>query len=59
VTLAPHVREDACALHLTAEFPKGLLEILPFSNLDLQTCSPLSYKNMEGRLNDGRTLSTA
>lgn len=35
--LATHVGEDPCPLHLAAELSEGLLQVLPFSDLNLQS----------------------
>ncbi len=34
--LATHVGEDPCPLHLAAELSEGLLQVLPFSDQNLQ-----------------------
>lgn len=39
---AAHVSQNPCALHLPSKLPEGFLEVLSFSDLNLQTYSPLS-----------------
>lgn len=45
--LATHVGEDPCPLHLAAELSEGLLQVLPFSDLNLQ--SLLTSFKLNGR----------